>query len=202
MRMKKSRAGFTLIELLVVISIIAVLAGLVMTATMKVRQQSRKVQCASNLRQVGIASQLYLNDYRIYPYDYGELTERDDQPFDEDEEAISKGYQHIQLLFNEKMLDNSEVVICGASTDQPAPEDAEEMYTLKAFNCSYNWTKKPRGDGDKSTLPLAADKAEKGEEFGDNNHNGGRNVLYLDGSVKWATSKRYAKKVAPLVTAK
>lgn len=200
MRGRASRAGFTLIELLVVISIIAVLAGLVMTATMKVRQQSRKVQCASNLRQIGIASQLYLNEYRIFPFNYGEVSEDKDDPFGADEDSVSKGFQHIQLLFNDEMLDNPEVAICGASTDQPASADAQEIYQLKARNCSYNWTKRPRGDGDKSTLPLAADKREKDKSPKENNHRGGRNVLNIDGSVKWLSSKAYKNTIAKYLT--
>ena len=201
MRAKNRRGGFTLIELLVVISIIAVLAGLVMTATMKVRQQSRKVQCSNNLRQIGIASQLYLNDYRIFPYDYGIQVDKDEDrdPFD-DEDAGTKGYNHIQLLFNVNMLDNSEVVICGASTDQEAGEEEDGVITLRRMNCSYNWTKKPRGDGDRSTVPLAADRAEKDGSPEENNHVDGRNVLHIDGSVKWVTSKKYAKKYADLLT--
>ncbi|MCZ6690171.1 MAG: type II secretion system protein [Planctomycetota bacterium] len=204
MRAKNRRGGFTLIELLVVISIIAVLAGLVMTATMKVRQQSRKVQCSNNLRQIGIASQLYLNDYRIFPYDYGVKVDKDEDedPFD-DEDAGTQGYNHIQLLFNTNMLDNPEVVICGASTDQEASEDEEGIFRLRRMNCSYNWTKKPRGDGDRSTAPLAADRFEKSKDddaLESNNHADGRNVLHIDGSVKWVTSKVYAKKYADLLT--
>ncbi|MCZ6602589.1 MAG: type II secretion system protein [Planctomycetota bacterium] len=205
MRAKNRRGGFTLIELLVVISIIAVLAGLVMTATMKVRQESRKVQCSNNLRQIGIASQLYLNDFRIFPYDYGVKVDEDedDDPFD-DEDAGTQGYNHIQLLFNVNALDNPDVVICGASTDQPAGEDEEGIIRLRHTNCSYNWTKRPRGDGDKSTVPLAADRFEKSKDDDDtlesNNHADGRNVLHIDGSVKFVRSKDYAKKYADLLT--
>lgn len=51
------RRGFTLIELLVVISIIAVLASLIAPAVQSARRAARKVQCLSNMRNVGLAMQ-------------------------------------------------------------------------------------------------------------------------------------------------
>jgi prepilin-type N-terminal cleavage/methylation domain-containing protein/prepilin-type processing-associated H-X9-DG protein len=60
-----SKRAFTLIELLVVIAIIAVLMGILMPALQKARKQARELICISNLKQYGISSTMYLNDYNL-----------------------------------------------------------------------------------------------------------------------------------------
>ncbi len=59
--MKKMK--FTLIELLVVIAIIAILAALLLPALTKARNKAKAVQCLNNLKQVGVAFQLYGDDH-------------------------------------------------------------------------------------------------------------------------------------------
>ncbi|MCE5238446.1 prepilin-type N-terminal cleavage/methylation domain-containing protein [bacterium] len=56
------RRAFTLIELLVVIGIIAVLAAIIFPVFAKAREAARRANCASNLRQFGLANSMYMDD--------------------------------------------------------------------------------------------------------------------------------------------
>lgn len=66
-RTRAKRLGFTLVELLVVVAIIGILLGMLLPAVQSVRETARRIECANNLRQLGLAVHSYESVHQHYP---------------------------------------------------------------------------------------------------------------------------------------
>ena len=92
------RNGFTLIELLVVIAIIAILAAILFPVFAQAREKARQISCLSNVRQIGTAMQMYVQDYDETTPSI--IVNRDDGTKDEDIYSIVQPYsKNLQMFF-------------------------------------------------------------------------------------------------------
>jgi prepilin-type processing-associated H-X9-DG protein len=116
-----------LVELLVVIGIIAILISLILPALNKAREQARAIKCASNLRQVGMAIAMYINESQgYYPYP-----------------TTTKGEQALWFTAIDKYLismPNANRNGAGTATGQRTYSDAKQCVVWDEFEGLVNQT--------------------------------------------------------------
>jgi len=108
------KKAFTLIELLVVIAIIAILAAILFPVFAQAREKAREVSCLSNLRQVGLALRMYVQDYdETFPIFYAYNT----RPA-----ADLAGHLGVEVLLL-PYTKNKEVFRCPDDSGGPVPQN-------------------------------------------------------------------------------
>ncbi len=141
MRRGKKRVGFTLIELLVVIAIIGMLMGLLIPAAQRARETANKMKCASQVRQMAQAVQLYEQTRKNYPGYVNYVAMTNGTPFTNPTTGVRQGFSWaIELLPNleQQNLYNAWRTPVGTTSGSTNITATSAQVRLDVFLCPTN----------------------------------------------------------------
>ena len=136
------RRGFTLIELLVVIAIIAILAAMLLPALAKAKERAKRISCTNNLKQMGIAMQIYVGDNNnTYPTLKWSPTGSDWYPYEmarfsaPNNSSLTMGWEDLGLLYCTGLLPSPQIFYCSSN-----PKDQNNGMSFEYYvSAAHSW---------------------------------------------------------------